>query len=158
MTGGQLDLLLPGRRLDHELAAVVAVGIGKEEREGDIRADAVHEWIVHMGAVMLPAPVAAEEQRRESLRAHRQAEHLVGEDRPGHPLAQHLEGRSLPGLLVVLHELGAPPRRGPAILEAHGPQGIAGLLQVGRGQHVGNRDQHGRDTFRDLSAPGIDCS
>ncbi len=40
MSGGQLDRLLAELPLDHQVAAVIAVGVGEEECRGEIAADA----------------------------------------------------------------------------------------------------------------------
>ena len=105
--------------------------------------------VVDMAAVVHPLLVAGEQQRRERLRPHRQAEHLVAEDALGDELADGLE-RAIGalGLPVVLHGSRGETRGRAAVDEARARErGDRDLDLLGR-QNIADHDLHVLEPFK----------
>src|SRR5437868_6536461 len=95
-----------------------------------------------MRAVFLAPRVAAEEDRRQRLWPHREAEHFVASDRRLDALAQEPERRAVAGLLVALDELGVPAGRAGAVLEGGVAQRLADLRDLGGGEDIRDDELH----------------
>ena len=104
--------------------------------------DAAHERVVDVRTVGLTAAVAAEDERRQRLRPHREPEELVLADRALDALAQEAQGRAVARLLVVLDEARVPAGRAGAVLERRMGEGGADLGGVLGRQDVGDRKLH----------------
>ena len=100
--------------LDHQLAAVVFVRIGEEQRRREIGADGrmpvvldLADRVVHVVAERLAAAIAVEQRRKHAQRQRRRDEQRVAAQRVEDDLAELARDRMILGQLQVV--LG--PRR-----------------------------------------------
>ena len=111
-----------------------------------------HQRIVDVRAIGVAGLVAREQRPEDGLGPGRQREHgMLGEPRLDER-AHALEVGPLACLQVRLDELRRPPGRGLAVDEGRGCQPGAHLGNVGRGQDIGDGEDHvGTHGVRPLS-------
>ena len=138
-SGRELDGVLAGRALDHQFAAVVARGIGQEQRERHVGAHALHQRIVDMAAVVHARLVAREHERGERLRPHRKSEHLVAEDALLDELAHGLD------LAIVRRPAGCSSPVAPRSLRSRARPRRSRCASVSRTSATSSADKHVAD-------------
>ena len=134
MAGGQFDALRAVGIFDDEFAALVFVGIGEEQRGGDIGADALGaagdltDGVIDVSAERLAAGVAIE-QRREDLQGERgRDEQGALAKRAEHEVAKLARGGRTFGQLDIVFGAGGLVAGGYAAI--HPIRGIEKLSRV----------------------------
>ena len=132
--GRQLVADLAAGGVHHQLAPVVVLGLGEEERDRDVRAHLVrpHHGVVHVGAELHARRVAGEKRRREAPRQHRRRKDAVRRQRGDHLRLRLLGGRPGAELLVLLDQPRRPARASARRRHRRRRRGTRAAREAGR--------------------------
>ncbi len=151
VAGGQLHLVAAVGVLDHELAAVVILGRGDEQRRRHVGADLQRcveiaaDRVVDVRAEGHAGVVAVEQRWKYLLGQHRREEQRVAAECLHHDVAE-LAGfrRGLGQLQVVLHLHRLVPGGDTAVDPTGLLHHLAAARDLFRREHLGHMDHHGR--------------